>query len=498
MEKSILDYIADTAVSHKKKVAFCDTNNKVTFDEVNTKAKGVGTYLCDITVPNSPVIVLSGRNVYTPIAYLGVAFAGCFYIPLDATVPPERLRTIVSLSEAETMIVESEFCELAEQLSFSGRTVILEDIIDTVPDEAKLHNAVKTLNEEAPLYVIYTSGSTGVPKGVITSHHSVMCYIDSVCKVLEITDDDILGNQSPLDYIASIRDIYIPLKTGASTVIIPKEQFAMVTDLIATLNEYKVTTLCWSVAGVELLSKLNAFKMCIPKYVKKVIFSGSAISCKHLKNWQTYLPHVKYINQYGPTEATASCTYYVVENKVEDTDVLPIGTPYDNYKITLISPDGTATPTGEIGEICVSGPILALGYYNDEERTRKSFIQNPLNRSYRELIYKTGDLGRIREDGLLEFHGRNDRQVKFMGHRVELDEIDAFAKQLDDVIEVASAFKNEKLCLFYTGSAEKRQLALEFRRKMPSFMVPSKFVMLESFPTLPNGKINYKKLEEMI
>ena len=157
-----------------------------------------------------------------------------------------------------------------------------------------------------------------MPKGVITSHQSLMTYIDSVGKVLSIDDTDVLGNQSPLDYIAAIRDIYLPITFGAQTFIIPKNEFAVPTQLFDTLNNEKITALCWSVAGVELPAKLGAFDVSKPEYLKKLCFSGSVMPCKYLKIWQENLPDVLYVNQYGPTEATASCTYYVVNEKVDD------------------------------------------------------------------------------------------------------------------------------------------------------------------------------------
>ena len=182
--------------------------------------------------------------------------------------------------------------------------------------------------------------------------------------------------------------------------------------------------------------------------------------CKYLKIGQPNLPDVMFVNQYGPTEATASCTYYVVDKQVEDDTVLPIGVPYENYRIILLNEDGTETEKGKTGEICVSGPILALGYYGDKERTEQSFVQNPLNNNYRELIYKTGDLGSFREDGILEFHGRKDRQIKHMGHRIELGEIEETAKQIDGVEDCCSLYYKEKeqLYLFYTGSASSKEI----------------------------------------
>lgn len=499
MQTSVLDWFDNTAERYAGKMVFADENRKITFSEFNNYTKSIGTYIARLVSGNLPVVVMSGRHVLTPAAFLGVVRAGCFYAPMDATMPLSRLNSILGVIKSDFMLVDKEHLETAKKLDFSGKIIIIDDIISTIPDENLLSKARAGLTEISPLYVIFTSGSTGVPKGVITSHHSLMCYIDAVCKVLDINESDVLGNQSPLDYIAAVRDIYLPLKTGASTVIIPKNEFSMPTELFETLNENRVTALCWSVAGIELPAKLGAFDCVKPEYLKKVCFSGSVMPCKYLKIWQENLPNVLYVNQYGPTEATASCTYYVVDEKVDDDTVLPIGTPYENYSIILLNEDGTETAEGEIGEICVKGPILALGYYGDLQRTNESFIQNPLNKNYRELIYKTGDLGSYREDGLLMFHGRKDRQIKHMGHRIELGEIEETAKQIDGLGECCALYNKEKehLYLFYTGDVQSKEIVLHFRKVLPAFMVPRKLVALEELPKLPNGKLDMQSMKAM-
>lgn len=497
MDLSVQKWLDRTAVEFADKTVFSDKERSLTFSELNQYTKAIGTCLAGKVQPNSPVVVMSGRHVLTPAYFLGVVRAGCFYAPMDATMPVSRLNQILNVIEAEYMLVDKEHEDIARSLNFSGEIMIAEDILSTPVEETLLEKACARITGTSPLYVIFTSGSTGVPKGVITSHQSLMCYIDAVCKVLAIGEEDVLGNQSPLDYIAAVRDIYIPVKTGASTVILPKNEFSMPTKLFETLNEYKVTTLCWSVAGVELPAKLGAFDVIKPEYVTKVCFSGSVMPCKYLKIWQENLPDALYVNQYGPTEATASCTYYVVKEKVEDSTVLPIGIPYENYSILLLNEDNTKTADGQIGEICVGGPILALGYYGNAEKTRESFLQNPLNPKYRELIYKTGDLGRLREDGVLEFHGRKDRQIKHMGHRIELGEIEETAKQIDGVAECCALYQKEKelLYLFYAGEAASREIVLHFRNVLPAFMVPRKIVNLASVPRLPNGKVDMQTLK---
>ena len=497
MITSVLDWLDARASDHPEKSAYICGDTAVSFKELSDITKSAGTYLAGKLTPGQPVICMSGRHPYTPAYFLSVVRAGCYYAPIDSTMPVARLKQMIEVADASTMLVDRGSYEKASSLDFKGEIIIAEDIVDTPVDEELLLAARRNITELCPLYIIFTSGSTGKPKGVITSHHSLMCYIDAVFEALMVDENDVFGGQAPLDYIAAVRDIYFPLKAGATTVIIPKSEFAIPTELFATLNRNKVTALCWSVAGVELPAKLNAFSEVKPEYLKKVCFSGSVMSPKLLRIWQDALPDVMFVNQYGPTEATASCTYHVVRGKAEEDTVLPIGRPYKHYAIMLLKEDNTPAQPGEIGEICVTGPCLALGYYRNPEKTAESFMQNPLNDKYRELIYKTGDLGSFTEDGELMFHGRKDRQIKHMGHRIELEEIEGAAKRVDGVRTCCSLYQKEKelLYLFYTGDAAPKEITLFFRAQMPAFMVPRKIIRLDELPALPNGKTDMNALK---
>lgn len=497
MENSVLSRLDRAVGRYADKTMFKDPAGELTFARFDAITRAVGTALARRVSAGSPVAVMSGRHIMTPAFYLGAVRAGCFYAPIDGDMPALRLNQILNVIKAPLLLVDRAHLETARALDYDGELIVAEDLLGTPANEELLAERAASLTSTSPLYVIFTSGSTGVPKGVITSHLSLMTYIDSVAKVLSIDDTDILGNQSPLDYIAAIRDIYLPITFGAQTYIIPKNEFAIPTALFDTLNREKITALCWSVAGVELPAKLGAFDEGKPGYLKKLCFSGSVISSRYLRIWQEALPDVLFVNQYGPTEATASCTYYVVREKVNDDTVLPIGVPYDNYRILLLNEDDTPTERGEIGQICVTGPIIALGYYGNAEMTQKSFVQNPLNSAYREIIYKTGDLGRWAQDGNLMFHGRMDRQIKHLGHRIELGEIEEIAKGLDGVSDCCALYHKEKenLYLFYVGAATARDITLFFRSVMPAFMVPRKLINLDELPRLPNGKTDMQTLK---
>ncbi len=499
MHTNILYWFENTIELFGSKIAFFDKANKLTFTQVEKRAKSIGSFIAAVNIINKPVAVISGRNCFTPAYFLGIVYSGNFYAPIDGSLPVTRINQILSTLDPALIITDSENQGILEKLSYKCQTECFENIIDFEINQNKLDAIRRFSNENDPLYIIFTSGSTGKPKGVITSHHSLMCYIDAYSDVMDIQCDDILGNQSPLDYIAAIRDIYLPVKHGCSTVIIPKSLFSSPALLFDFMNEHKVTSVGWSVSALTVPVQLNAFQHGKPEFLKKVCFSGSVMPCKALKIWQDNLPDALFVNQYGPTEATASCTYYPVDRIVSEDDVLPIGYPYKDYKVFILNENNELASAGEKGEICVSGPALALGYYNDPEKTEKSFIQNPLNTSYKELIYRTGDIGLLREDGILEFHGRMDRQIKHLGHRVELDEVEGAALNVENVDECCVIYNKDKelIILYYSGNATPREIAVDMRKTLPGFMIPRKMIKLDVIPKLPNGKTDMNKLKEL-
>lgn len=558
--KNVLEWLEATVAKYPDKPAFSDTESSITFAQVYDIARNTGAYLIEkLGVDRTPVAVFAGRKMVTPAYFLGVVYAGRPYAPIDASLPDKRIEKILenlcpraivadreSLEHVENIVDELAKAEgferpqifVAEDISrfewivgADGNCKISESTGDAVPVCEEETDGIVAENEKDtdggvvagcvgkthdssleklaavrrqmsmtdPLYIIYTSGSTGNPKGVMTSHLSLMTYINAYCDVMHIEGDDVLGNQSPLDYIAAIRDIYLPLKTGCSTVIIPKEYFMEPNALFDYMNEKKVSSVGWSVSAFTILTSLGAFEETELKHLRKICFSGSVMPCRVLRKWQENLPEAHFVNQYGPTEATASCTYYSVDHTVEEDEVLPIGQAYDNYRVFLIDEHGNEPAVGEQGEICVCGPILALGYYNDKKRTDAAFTLNPLNKAYPERMYRTGDYGRLDEDGILHFCGRMDRQIKHMGHRVELDEVEHVANVVEGVAESCVIYNKAKevLILFYTGDCDRRSLALALRDELPGFMVPRKIKKLEQLPKLPNGKYDMKKLEEM-
>lgn len=502
MQKNILDYLEKTSERFPQKTVYRDEASSITFSELKEGAMRIGSFLAQRTEQNSPVVILSDKTVRTPMMYLGVLYSGCFYVPVGVDLPEFRLKLILDLVQADVILIDPEYRELVEKLDIDGTVVTADEALQCGADQELLAARRAQSLDTDPAYVIFTSGSTGKPKGVIEPHRAVIDYIDVFADTFQIDSSEVFGNQAPLDYIAAIRDLYLPLKTGASAVLIPKKYFSIPAKLFDCLNENQVTTICWVVSAFCLCNDLQAFEHAPLQTVRKVFFTGAVMPARHLRLWQQQLPEALFVNHYGPTEITASCTYYIAEDEVSNEDVLPIGIPFDNTGILLLTEDGReVTKPGERGEICVRGTSLALGYYGDREKTAQVFVDNPLNDRYGERIYKTGDIGSRSEDGLLWFHGRMDSQIKHAGHRIELSEIEGTARMLETLSECSCLYNQEKeqLWLFFTGrDADKKELALFMRQRLPGFMIPRRFVKLEELPRQFNGKVDLEKLRAMM
>ena len=290
--------------------------------------------------------------------------------------------------------------------------------------------------------------------------------------------------------------------TGATLILIPRKLFSIPKELLDYLCEKKVNTLIWAVSALTLVSSLKGLRYRVPDTVKLVMFSGEVMPVKQLRLWQEALPEAELVNLYGPTEITCNCTYYVLDPGKEYglEEVIPAGTAFENEKVFLLDEENQEVDPSDLsgeGEICVGGTCVALGYYRDPERTAAAFVQNPLNDRYPERIYRTGDIGRYDADGNLVYVSRKDFQIKHLGHRIELGEVEADTMARDGVSRACCIYdaKKKRLILFYTGERDKKDLEKELREILPPFMVPNKTIRLEEMPLNKNGKIDRHALE---
>lgn len=496
---NVLEALEKKAKQYPKKIAFADEVDSCTYMQLVNRAKKIGTAISKRVRRKKPIPIFMEKSVDTIAAFMGTVYAGNFYVLIDIKQPRSRILQILDVLECDYILTSEKFLKDWTRLEIESDVLLLQELDQCAADEILLAQIAKQRMDVDPLYGIFTSGSTGVPKGVVVSHRSVIDFIHYFTEIFRITEEDVIGNQAPWDFDVSVKDIYSAIFTGATVQIIPRRMFSFPTQLLDFLIEREVTTLVWAVSALCIITTLKGFEYRIPDKLRKVMFSGEVMPVKHLNMWRKYLPDIQYVNLYGPTEITCNCTYYMIERDIELEEKIPIGKAFPNEKVFLLSEeDEEVTEAGQSGEICVSGTALALGYYNNPEQTKKAFLLNPLNKRYPEMMYRTGDLGYYDDEGNLYFKCRKDFQIKHMGHRIELGEIEVVMETMDDILRCCCLFdeKKNKIVAFYEGNMEKRELKKKMGERLPMFMIPNVFQMLEKMPLTKNGKIDRMKLRE--
>ncbi len=500
MQNNVLNYLNGIVTKKPQKTAFSDGTVSYTFEEVYKRCRSIGSFLSSEQIYKKPIVVFMQKSPQEITAFFGIIAGGCFYVPIDEEMPSGRIQLILNNVQSPLIICDETTVEIAKSFDVgNGKAVLYDDIVKTEINDAALGQIYRKAIDTDPIYIVFTSGSTGIPKGVAACHRSVIDYIEQLSEILDFNEDTVFGNQSPLYFDACLKELYPTLKFGATTYLIPKNCFSFPTKLVEYLNEHKINTICWVVSALTMISAFGTFDTIKPEYLHTIAFGSEVFPIKQFKKWKEALPDAVFTNLYGPTESTGMCCYYKVDRDFEDGEVIPIGHAFPNREILLLSEDGTLAPDGGQGEICVRGTSLTLGYYNDPERTRDAFVQNPLNDSYPELIYKTGDIGRFNEAGELCFVSRKDFQIKHMGHRIELGEIEVNVNMLSGIKMSACIYDavKSKIVLFYVGDTTEKELILEMKGRLPRYMLPNRTVRLENMPLTANGKIDRVRLKEM-
>ncbi len=498
---NVIDYLENSGKLFPDKIAVIEEEKKITYKELINSSKVVGTYFASEKVFNEPIMIFMDKGIDTLISFFGVVYAGCYYSLLNPELPESRITQIKDTLKSKYVITNDEYMDVAKSY-FKDVTILnIKDLkLGKVDEESILLNRLDHIDYD-PLYVNFTSGSTGVPKGVVISHRSVIDFIDKFTEIFHFSNEDIIGNQAPFDFDVSVKDIYSAIRVGATLVIVPKKYFSNPAKLLDYICDNKVTSLTWAVSALCLITTFHGLDYKVPENVNKVIFSGEVMPIKHLKIWMEHLPKATFVNIYGPTEITCNCTYHIIDRNRCYEDKIPIGIPLPNERVFLLNENNELIKDKNVsGEICVAGTCLALGYFANSEQTSKNFIQNPLVNNYLELIYRTGDLGYYNEFNELVFNGRKDFQIKYLGHRIELEEIDRALMNIKEVVRCATIFDEEKSKLygFYIGDISKKDLHMKLKENLPVFMIPTSLIQMEEFPMTKNGKIDRKKLMESI
>ena len=493
--KGILEYLENSAERFPEKTAVACKDRSYTFRELKMFAQSIGAELAKHIGSGEPVAVMVDRGADTPGLFFGAAYNGDYYIPVDPSMPGEKIRSILEDSGVKVVLGTGKSLRLVGELGFSG-TVLDFSVIGGEEKEAP------EVLPDTPLYMVYTSGSTGKPKGVLKSHGAVMSFIEAYKVTFDLTENEIIGNQTPLFFDASAKDIYQMLFTGASLEIIPSEYFMLPTALIPLLNEKNITYICWVPTALSMVVQMNAFRKALPETLRNIFFVGEVFPSKQLRAWTEALPDARFVNLYGSSEIAGICMYYEID-KTDIPDILPLGKPLSNCEVFLTGEKGFAENPGELGEVTVAGEALALEYYNDPIKTAERFVRMTTPSGEEKRVFRSGDLARINENREMVFSSRSDFQIKHLGKRIELGEIEAIADRLPFIQRCCCVYDSQlqvlKLfCELIPGSEiTDRDIRKSLRPLLSDYMLPQKVVVLDRMPYNANGKIDRARLNAM-
>lgn len=476
-------------------IAVVCQDRQLTYAALDRQANQLAHYLQSVGVkPTARVGICLERSLELIVGLLAILKAGGTYIPMDLSYPSERLATMAE--DADITVLLSATQSVSKLGFYAGRIVCLDDLelssSRAIADRSP-HSSTTALDLA---YISFTSGSTGRPKGVCVTHRGVVRLVMNSTYV-SICDRDIFLQLAPISFDAATFEIWGALLNGAKLVLYP--DMMPTPDSLASILHRESISILWLTAGLFHLMVDRAIEGLLP--VKQLLAGGDVLSPRHIQTALAALPDCTLINGYGPTENTTFTCCYTIPSDLDGTRSIPIGRPIDNTQVYVLDAAMQPVPTGVSGQLFIGGEGLARGYFNRPDLTAQRWIDNPFNPN--EKLYSTGDIVRYLPDGNLDFLGRSDGQVKIRGFRIELGEIEAALAQMPELESsltvVREDMPGDKRIVAYAAPKREAGVAIadlrnHLKDKLPGYMMPSAYVVLDRFPLTANGKIDRKAL----
>ena len=501
MMNNMLKYLEKTTAQYPDRIAFFDDQDSLTFAQLKEASRRIGSALAVHTEPRTPVALLfDPRSIRNLPAIFGTLYAGCAYAPLDITMPPERLRLLLELMTPSAILTDEKGMRSLESCAYEKAPALsYEDAAAVSPDEEALMAIREQSSVYDPMSILYTSGSTGIPKGSIQNHFSYIHWVEATIEIYRFHERMVFGNQSPFFYANSIFDIYPTIALGASSYLLPSGVLTFPKKLIECLNKHHVTALCMTPSSFISVANAGVLtKDCLPELMGGYM-SGEPMPWQPLNAWMQAGPNAEWWNFYGSTEMFSVAVGKVSKNHLND-DRLPVGKPFPLAHVLFVDENGDEVPKGESGEMLVSSPWIARGYHRDAERSNAAWVTDPLGRGWHERFYRAGDIGFLREDGQLVVVGRRDAQIKHMGYRMELGEVEVSLQGIPGWVDGCVLFDSDadQIWCFFTGELTEKELIKGLKERLARYMLPNVFVHLDDLPHTASMKVDRARLTAMM
>ncbi|MGD9530800.1 amino acid adenylation domain-containing protein [Pseudonocardia sp.] len=516
------DYLTRSAERDASAGALVMGDERLTYGDLEAATNRVARLLQESGCrAGDRVCVLASKTPRTVASLLAVLKAGGVYVPIDSSSPAARVARIFESAQPTLVLADDSAVPLIDGLIDAGALSRLITPIGSVDaplygdrfasgfawdDAARLSPAPLPAPQSTGdlAHLLFTSGSTGVPKGVMITHANVVAFVEWAVTYFGTRPTDRISGHPPLHFDLSTFDIFATLAAGAELHLVPGNLSVNPRALAAMIRDRELTQWFSVPSVLTYLAKFDAIAQDDFPAMERLLWCGEVLPTPVLAHWMRRLPHVRFTNLYGPTEATIASSYYTVPAcPVDETEPIPIGTACDGESLLVLDEQRRPVPSGEIGDLYISGVGLSPGYWRDEQKTADAFVTGP---GTGERIYRTGDLARLGEDGLVHFLGRADSQIKSRGYRIELGEIEAAVNAQSGVRECAvvgvdvGGFEGTTICCTYSLSdgVDLQPLALRtaVSSLLPPYMLPARWQQLEALPKNVNGKIDRKELRE--
>ena len=498
MKKNLIEYLIQTVNLKGNNVAVVENEKNISFQDLYKKICILGNYIINKSdIINKPIAIYLPKSINCVVADLGVMISGNAYLNLDVKSPIQRIENVLSLVKPEFIITTNELLSNIKNIYTYDKIILIDEINNNfISEDTNLLSRLNLQSIDTDMScIINTSGSTGTPKSVALNHRSFIDFIEVSDQIFNFSNNEIIGSLSPVIFDIFSYELCMLISKGSCIVVLPDNMAAFPIKILEEMVRTQVSFIFWvptimvNIANMDLLSKITI------KTLKLVWFAGEVFPTKQFNYWRKHLSNTKFANLYGPIEITLDCTYFIIDRDFEDNEQLPIGIPYRNTDILILTDEDKIASNGQEGELCVRGSSLALGYYNNPEKTAAAFVQNPLNTHYPELIYRTGDIVALNDRNEIVFKGRKDTLIKHQGYRIELGEIEHIVVNTLKIVKnaccVYNRLKNE-IILYYENTDD--ILISEFRKKLltilPKYMIPTVYIRYDEIPRNPNGKLD--------